>query len=145
MTSLTIQKDQCISDASTVQSNAIEFKENFGDINIAQQPAEIKNEVKTVNLKTRMLNLFKGPYTSIMHLTKKQKYEMNSRETYEDFDTDPDEDLQLVPEWRQDREVYNDDLEHVMDMEGWMRKFVIRAGRTRGGDAGSSRYHLKNI
>lgn len=55
-----------------------------------------------------------------------------NEEHYEDYDSDDNEDLDLTPEWMKGRERYKDDLEDIIKMDKYIRRFPIMSGQTRG-------------
>lgn len=59
-------------------------------------------------------------------LPKKKK--TSDVETYEDFDTDPGEDLDVTPEWLKGRKFLPDDLEDKMKTSKKFLKYTIMSG-----------------
>jgi len=49
-------------------------------------------------------------------------------ETYEDYDTDPGEDLDITPAWLKGRKFLKDDLEDFMKPSKKFMKFQIMSG-----------------
>jgi hypothetical protein len=58
---------------------------------------------------------------------KKKKKEYN----YEDFDTDDEEDLDLIPEWLRDRVVYKSSIENCVKMNKNIVRIPIMRGSVR--------------
>jgi len=64
---------------------------------------------------------------ALKNLFKKTKKEYN----YEDFDTDDDEDLDMVPEWMRERVVYKTELEKCIKMNKRIITVPIYRGSLR--------------
>lgn len=63
---------------------------------------------------------------------KKQRKGNNTDvETYEEFDTDPNEDLSIIPEWLRDRPFFTDDLEDYIVPSRKFMKFDLKRGKAR--------------
>ncbi len=56
-------------------------------------------------------------------------------ETYEDYDTDPGEDLDVTPVWLKGRKFLPDDLEDKMKTSKKFLKYTIMSGQSRGKDS----------
>lgn len=65
-------------------------------------------------------------------LPKKKK--TSDVETYEDFDTDDGEDLDVTPEWLKGRKFLPDDLEDKIKTSKKFLKYTIMSGQSRGKD-----------
>ena len=65
-------------------------------------------------------------------LTKTIKKKNQEVETYEDFDTEPEEDLNVEFEWLKDREVIQDDFEDKIKPSKKFMRFPIMFGTKRG-------------
>ena len=62
---------------------------------------------KKKNFSDRM----KGKFNIFGFNFKKRESNTVDEETYEDYDTDPEEDLSIIPPWLRDRPFFTDDLE----------------------------------
>lgn len=64
---------------------------------------------------------------------KKKKDKKNSTdiETYEEFDTDPGENLSIIPVWLENRPFFKDDLEDFIKPSRKFMKFNLKRGKDR--------------
>jgi len=90
------------------------------------------NEHKAPRKKKNFADRMRGKFNIFGFNFKKAKSNHVDTETYEEFDTDPDEDLSIIPPWLRDRPFFKDDLEDFVKPSRKFMKFVLRRGCVRG-------------
>ena len=65
------------------------------------------------------------------YLRKPKKANSTDVETYEEFDTDPDEDLSIIPPWLKNRPFYKSDLEDFIQLSRKFMKYKLQRGKLR--------------
>ena len=75
-----------------------------------EDPNSIKKEKKK---KPKIKDLKRGKFIGLLAFMSKKKKNTDV-ETYEDYDTDPGEDLNINPPWLENRKFLKDDLEDFM-------------------------------
>lgn len=97
-------------------------------LSINSGPKDNMDAVKKPKVKKKMLKGSKKAklFGFAAFLPKKKK--IIDIETYEDYDTDPGEDLDVTPEWLKGRSFLNDDLEDKMKTSKKFLKYSIMTG-----------------
>jgi hypothetical protein len=90
------------------------------------------NEHKPPRKKKNFGDRMRGRFNIFGFNVKKAKRNDTQVETYEEYDTDPDEDLSIVPPWLRDRPFFPDDLEDFIKPSRKFMKFVLKRGQVRG-------------
>lgn len=114
-----------ISDATKISSRALSAR--------GLPPDNLKLTTKPKAIPKEELGAFGTLKLFSKSLSKKLLNKMKKNEEhYEDYDTDEGEDLDITPEWMRDRQKFTDDLEDLIQMDKYIKRFPIMRGQTRG-------------
>lgn len=123
--SLKVPTDLKFSQASKVSSKALSINDN--------KPVVVVPPGNKGTGKKKKKEIKKNKLFSVLAFMPRKK-KVADVETYEDYDTDPGEDLDITPEWLKGRKFLKDDLEDFMKPSKNFLRFEMKNGQSRGKD-----------
>ena len=114
-----------ISEASKISSGALSARDLPEDnLKLTTKPKVMKMDDPGAFGKLKLFS--KNLSKKLLNKIKKNE------EHYEDYDSIDGEDYDMTPEYMKDREKHHDDLEDIIPMDKYIKRFSVMRGQTRG-------------